>query len=124
MGLKVCATTAQLWQKILKEQFEGTDYQERMAWWRELKAAGYAVSTVKKPREVMVAFKFALFPPGFIQSGIQAQGMVLHTFRVGFPSSVKLLWKYPPRHTQRYIFQVILNPVKLTLKSDHLCWFE
>lgn len=37
--------------------------------------------------------------------------------QVGFPSSLKLLWKHPHRHTQRCVSWVISTPVKLTRKT-------
>lgn len=52
----------------------------------------------------------------FYSFGDQPLGRVPTTFWVGLPSSLKCLWKYSHKHTQRcasLIQYVILNPVKL-----------
>lgn len=51
--------------------------------------------------------------------------MVLSTWRVHLSSSVKSFWKLSHRHTQKHVSIVILNPVKLTMKTNHcsLCCF-
>lgn len=43
--------------------------------------------------------------------------MIQSTFWVGFPLSVKLLWRYPHRHTQRYVSQWFC-PVKLAVRMN------
>lgn len=39
-------------------------------------------------------------------------------FRVGPSSLVKAFWKHLYKHLQRYIFMVILDQSKLTMKAD------
>lgn len=56
------------------------------------------------------SFDFLLFT----QSGTLANGMVLPTFGVAFPSLAKPFWKHCQRRTM-----VILNPVKLTMEISH-----
>lgn len=45
--------------------------------------------------------------------------MVPVTCMMGFPFSVKSLWKCPLAHTQRCVFYVIPNLVQLMIKMTH-----
>ena len=53
------------------------------------------------------------------QSQVPALRMVLPTQRAYLPSSVKPFWKHSHRHTQKRVSIVILNSVKLTIKTSH-----
>lgn len=57
----------------------------------------------------------------FIQPRTPAFVMILPTSRVVFPHSVKSLWKQHNIHVQRRVLQMILSPIKLTMKATHLC---
>lgn len=59
-----------------------------------------------------------IFPVPFIQAGRLAHVMVLPAFRREGPSPVVLLWNPSQTHLHG-IFQVILNPVKLTVEIPH-----
>lgn len=54
----------------------------------------------------------------FLCSWEPSHGMVLSTFRVHLPSSVKCSWYHPYRCTLRYVSMVIPNPVKLTMEMS------
>lgn len=41
--------------------------------------------------------------------------MTLDAFKVGFSISVYRIYKSPYRYVQRFVYKVILNPVKLTI---------
>lgn len=50
-----------------------------------------------------------------------AHGTVQPTFRVGFPTSGKLLWKQSLKHVQKFVFKVTLNLIGVErLDSTHL----
>lgn len=53
-----------------------------------------------------------------IKLRISAHRMVRLTFRVGLPSSISLVYELPQTH-QKLVSMVILNPIPLTIKSDH-----
>lgn len=76
-------------------------------------AAGHIVSLVKRHREIKAGDQLASsFPPYHL-----VRGMVPPTFRVGL-----LLFKYPwkcSQYAQRFVSQVILSPLKLSVKTDH-----
>lgn len=42
------------------------------------------------------------------------------TFRVSLPSSIKPFWEHPHSHVEGFTFQMIPNPVKMTLKINCL----
>lgn len=52
--------------------------------------------------------------------------MALPTRRAHLSSSVNSFWKDSHRHTQKHVSIMILNPVKLTVKTNHcsLCQFS
>lgn len=54
----------------------------------------------------------------FIQSGTPAHEVVSPKFRVDRTFSVKLVWKFTRRHTQRCISKVIRNTGEVTLKDQ------
>jgi hypothetical protein len=55
----------------------------------------------ERERETPVLADFLLFSP-FIPLGPTVYGMVLPTFRMGFPPLVNFLWKCTHRYTQRW----------------------
>lgn len=57
--------------------------------------------------------------PCFIQSETPAQGMNLCLFRSTLPFSVKPFWKNIPRHTQRCLSIVTVNPIKLRVEIKY-----
>lgn len=87
-------------------------------WWQGQKAAGRAGSAVGKLKERFRSSAGSLLSL-FIPSAIPGHKIVLLTSRVVFPSSVK-----PPENTsidiQRCIPMVILNLIKVTMKTSHL----
>lgn len=48
-----------------------------------------------------------------------AHGMMLPTFRRGFSSLLKSIPKHPHIYTQNYLSIMILNPIKVTIKTNH-----
>lgn len=61
---------------------------------------------------------FRSFPPLHSVLGPQHTYSVSLTFRVCLPSSAKPLWKHLPKHSQRSVSMVILNPIKLTMRIN------
>lgn len=57
--------------------------------------------------------------PQFYSGWTLAYGMLLPSFRVHSPCSVKPFWKHSLRDTHRCVSMVILNAVKLTMKINN-----
>ena len=66
-------------------------------------------SLVRKPRDMDAGIQII-----FMQSGTLVHG----AFRVNLPYSVKCLWNYTYTHAQKYVFMVIVKPVKLTVQIN------
>lgn len=54
----------------------------------------------------------------FIQSRMQALGMMLLTFEGGLPTSGKPIYKLPDRHSHESVSMVILNHSKLIININ------
>lgn len=75
-----------------------------------LLAVDHTASMFKKQKEMKA--------PGsasFLPSGATDQGMLSPAFRVDLPISINLTYIRLHRHTRRFVSEVILGPVKLTL---------
>lgn len=67
----------------------------------------------KRERKAQLDFSLSFTPRP------QSAWMVSPTFKVGLPTSVKLLRKCPPRHIQRCVSMVSLHPIKFARKVNH-----
>lgn len=74
-------------------------------------ATSNIVSVGRSREKQMLALRFF---PLFICSEVPVCGMVLPTFLVDLPTSVKPHWKQAHRHTQKYVSWVILSFIKFT----------
>lgn len=74
--------------------------------------------SVKRQRETC-ALELCFFPRFSLGSNNPAPGMMLSTLRPRLPCSVMLFCKYLHIHTKR-CFVMILDPVKLMVKINHL----
>lgn len=55
----------------------------------------------------------------FLWGGTWPMRMLLPTFWVGLPIAFLIIWKFSHSHAQRCVPQVIPNPVKLPMKTNH-----
>lgn len=79
---------------------------DSLSWKQELGVAGHMTSAIRKQRWMLL---LTLFSPGHL----------LPTVRVGPLNSVNPTEKFPYRHTQSFVFMVILNFITLTIKANY-----
>lgn len=99
-------------QRQIHSQFQGPGHRWGMSWQQELERAGHLASTIKKQKMMTARRCSALF--SYFRSGSQPGNgatCIVHVL------IVKTIERIPQRPTQRSISQVILDSVKLILKT-------
>lgn len=102
----------------LNPQAKGWKQGRKMASEQKHGARDHMATTVRKEKAMDVATQLHLSCSTFIHSGSSVHGVVLHTFRIGLPSSLKPLYKHLDRHAQQCVSWVMLNFITLTIKMN------
>jgi hypothetical protein len=74
-------------------------------------------SAVRKQGDKMLVL--SSLPSFSFRLGLWSNGVALPTFRWDLLSSFKPFWKHLHRLIERCVFMMILNPVKLTVKTQN-----
>lgn len=78
---------------------------------------GHNVSPIRKQRKMNTCFSDCfLF---FIKSIMLIHGMSLPTFKISLSTLINLIQTIFHRHSQRFVYMVFVNLIKLILKVSH-----
>lgn len=86
----------------------------RKSWQQDLEAAGHIASSGGKQREVNAGTQLTLFSSETIAGGMVPSALDL-------PASINVTQKNPSQKKtrQRFVSMMVLNSIKMTIKSSH-----
>lgn len=106
-----------IFSSILAHSSRAKFHTVKMSWQQGLEVADYTRSSVRKHRENKFGSVYFL---NLIQFRSPIHGILLPVFRVDLPTSIQPRIPIPsPRHSQSFVFKVILAPVKLAMFTTY-----